>query len=100
MHRAHTSHVNDDDATPDDIVYGPFDDETKACHWATRNLGYAGHWYWLPLTPAPHRTIIGPSLSFGRGWAQNFVPAEAADGSQILRAKFERYVFSLCFPGP
>lgn len=38
------------DATPDDVIYGPFANEDQACDWAFRTLPL-NSWYWLPLTP-------------------------------------------------
>lgn len=44
------------DATPDDIVYGPFPNENVACDWAFIHLPLYS-WYWLPLTdPTLHRS--------------------------------------------
>lgn len=40
---------SENDATPDDIVYGPFTTEEAACDWAFTHLPL-NSWYWLPLT--------------------------------------------------
>ena len=44
----------------DEIIYGPFPDAASANRFAANRLGFAGHWYWLPLTAPSAETDLGP----------------------------------------